>query len=87
MHFLLFACFVVLCFHGCYHPCVYVFLKCDKIPFFSEENKSADGVLTLSLQTSENQIDRENSQILKEGGLYTFTVSLHLVLTYECLIL
>ena len=47
---------------------------------YSEENKSSDGVLTLSLQTSNTLIDRENSQILKEGGLYTFTVSIILLI-------
>ena len=48
----------------------------DKLQYFSLVTRgiSPDGTLTASLVTSDNVIDRENSDVLKEGGLYPFQV-------------
>ena len=47
---------------------------------FSDEGTDSKGVKSLSLQTTENQIDREDKTILDEGGLYTFKVVFELYL-------
>lgn len=48
----------------------------DKLGYFELENPSQNesGVLTAVLQTSGTLIDRENREILNEGGLYAFKV-------------
>ena len=47
---------------------------CIKLNKSRDEGTDGKGVKSLSLQTTENQIDRENKTILDEGGLYTFKV-------------
>ena len=49
----------------------------DKLNYFRlvEESVSPDGILTVSLTTTENIIDREDPEVLKEGGLYPFQVN------------
>ena len=49
----------------------------DSLDYFSLENErvSPDGILTVNLGTTQNIIDREHPDILKEGGLYPFQVN------------
>jgi len=48
----------------------------DKLGYFQlkQNQLSSDGVLSVNLTTSQNIIDREHADVLKEGGLYAFTV-------------
>lgn len=48
----------------------------DKLDYFQlrQNQISRDGVLSVTLTTSQNIIDREHPEVLKEGGLYAFQV-------------
>jgi len=48
----------------------------DKLNFFElvQKQLSSDGVLSVTLATSSNIIDREHPDVLKEGGLYAFQI-------------
>ena len=48
----------------------------DGLGYFTlvQTSLTADGILTAALTTTDNVIDRENPNILKEGGLYQFEV-------------
>ena len=48
----------------------------DTLGYFTlvQTSLTADGILTAALTTTDNVIDRENPNILKEGGLYQFEV-------------
>ena len=48
----------------------------DKLEYFQlrQNQVSSDGVLSVTLTTSQNIIDREHPEVLKEGGLYAFQV-------------
>ena len=61
---------------GSPHP-IELFLVGDHLGYFKLDNgnQDEDGVLTATLATSEILIDRENINILNEGGLYAFRVS------------
>ena len=54
----------------------------DSLDYFSLENErvSPEGILTVNLGTTQNIIDREHPDILKEGGLYPFQVNHHNVI-------
>jgi len=48
----------------------------DRLEYFQliQNQVSSDGVLSVTLATSQNIIDREHPEVLKEGGLYAFLV-------------
>ena len=51
-------------------------LEGDRLGYFvlQQANVAEDGMMTASLTTTANIIDREHPDILKEGGLYTFKI-------------
>ena len=57
----------------------------DSLDYFSLENErvSPEGIVTVNLGTTENIIDREHPDILKEGGLYPFQVKIMTNLTFK----
>ena len=50
----------------------------DRLDYFQLIRKevSSEGVLSVTLATSQNIIDREHPEVLKEGGLYAFEVKI-----------
>jgi len=48
----------------------------DRLDYFQliQNQVSSEGVLSVTLATSQNIIDREHPEVLKEGGLYAFQV-------------
>ena len=59
----------------------------DKLEYFRlvEETVSPDGILSVTLVTTENIIDREHPEVLKEGGLYPFQVNDNHHQTLKCM--